>query len=478
MRSDLRSDDTGSRSESATTEERPTTPFTGEFGPESRAALMAVRHVLTALTKSEARKRARRAAVKTDYEASVTAVLCEAAVDLLARGGKGFRIPRSMSVLEQRDRYRSRALNPQLPVALDGLAGLGFIQQEKGFVEPASNKRWQTAVWPGAALVDLCDLHGLGLEDFRCDAPGDEIVLRRVVVSADGTKRMEPVEYFDNPAIKIMRREMQIINDALRAADIGLVSEHIVDLPFVDPMKRKLRRMFKLRPEHQNAGAAFREGGRLSGGFWLEHGFSSERRRNAILIDGEPVAEIDFGQAGLRILYGIAGARAALASAEELSDDLYSGIAARAYDDQARDAVKSFVGALMNTADDWQALLKLQGFAAKIVGRTFDDPRDVLKGAIIAVHRRHPAVAEFLPSEIGRQVQKVESDVLVQVLLRLMNKGICGLPVHDAVLVRHDRAEEAAALMLRAFEDVAGVPGRVTITRPVCPRKAVLRVGV
>lgn len=45
-------------------------------------------------------------------------------------------------MLEKQDRYRAKALNPQLPLALDLLAELGFLRQDKGYVG-ADGKRWQ-----------------------------------------------------------------------------------------------------------------------------------------------------------------------------------------------------------------------------------------------------------------------------------------------------------------------------------------------
>lgn len=74
-----------------TGKDRPTTPFEGSIGPETKAAVRATRSVLKAIAEVEQRRRARRGSVKADFEAAVIAVLCAAAVDLLERGGQGFR---------------------------------------------------------------------------------------------------------------------------------------------------------------------------------------------------------------------------------------------------------------------------------------------------------------------------------------------------------------------------------------------------
>lgn len=212
-------------------------------------------------------------------------------------------------------------------------------------------------MWPGPELEALCAEHELSRDDFRDERPGDEIVLR---VERESDGRLVPVNYPDTPAIKVMRREMQFINDTLRAAQIDVIADRMPLL--TDPMKRKLRRMFKLRPG-QRIGEAFEEGGRLAGGFWLDPGFGGEARQNGILIDRQPLAEIDVGQSGLCVLYGITGV-----AAQRPDGDLYSGIAVGG-SEHVRDAVKRFVGALMNiAADDWETLVKLTGLQRPSLG--------------------------------------------------------------------------------------------------------------
>jgi hypothetical protein len=220
--------------------------------------------------------------------------------------------------------------------------------------------------------------------------------------------------------------------------------------------------MFKLR-RGQSAAEAFAEGGRLSGGFWLDPGCSGEARRHGILIDGQALAEIDFGQSSLRILYGITGATAHLPEG-----DLYAGITTQD-GEQAREAVKRFIGALMNiAAGDWERLAKLKGLAESILGRGLEDERQALRGAISAVHRKHAAIAEHLPSEIGRKVQKIEADIVVQSLWRLGHRGIVGLPVHDAILVRADHADVAAEVMGQVFHEISGTTAALKVTVADC----------
>lgn len=86
-----------------------------------------------------------------------------------------------------------------------------------------------------------------------------------------------------------------------------------------------------------------------------------------------------------------------------------------------------------------------------------------LRKAIDDLKRHHEPIAGFLPSEIGYQVQRIDSDVMVETLLTLNAKGITALPVHDSLVVRHDRANEARTVMERVFERHTGVPAVVRI---------------
>ena len=209
-----------------------------------------------------------------------------------ARGGDGrLFVPRRKDFLERKDRYRSDAINTLLPAALDQLEALGFISQDIGHITESGDRR-RTVISPGPALRELIGTYGLIADHFRHERAGDEIVLKE-----RGGEM--PIPYTDDGDTRRMRAEMQDINAFLRDADIGILIGGADDpLNDIDLTKRKLRRAFSQ--------GSFAEGGRLFGGFWQD--MKGEQRRNSLLIDGQPVVELDLSAAGLRILYGLAGA--------------------------------------------------------------------------------------------------------------------------------------------------------------------------
>ena len=59
----------------------------------------------------------------------------------------------------------------------------------------------------------------------------------------------------------------------------------------------------------------------------------------------------------------------------------------------------------------------------------------------------------------------LESEILVQVLLRLIDHGVTALPIHDAVLVAEAHEQQAARVMHACFEEATGFPGVVKVER-------------
>ncbi len=56
-----------------------------------------------------------------------------------------------------------------------------------------------------------------------------------------------------------------------------------------------------------------------------------------------------------------------------------------------------------------------------------------------------------------------ESDILTDVLLALKKEQITALPIHEAVLVRHDNAQHAQHIMVRIFQGHTGLVPEVSV---------------
>ena len=85
--------------------------------------------------------------------------------------------------------------------------------------------------------------------------------------------------------------------------------------------------------------------------------------------------------------------------------------------------------------------------------------RDILR----AVEQKHAATYPLMTSGMGMQLFRKESDILVDVLLTLKDQDITALPIHDAVVVRHDNSDKAEAVMKKVFKEHTGITPDVSL---------------
>ena len=64
---------------------------------------------------------------------------------------------------------------------------------------------------------------------------------------------------------------------------------------------------------------------------------------------------------------------------------------------------------------------------------------------------------------IGHYLQFLESQILVEVLLKLMESGITALPINDAVLVSEIQVYKSKQVMEQVFLDMTNVPSVVKV---------------
>jgi hypothetical protein len=66
---------------------------------------------------------------------------------------------------------------------------------------------------------------------------------------------------------------------------------------------------------------------------------------------------------------------------------------------------------------------------------------------------------------IGLKAMFIESNILIEVLLALIDRSIVALPVHDALVVSSGHSDEVKAVMLDVFQRTTGVVGKVELER-------------
>jgi hypothetical protein len=287
----------------------------------------------------------------------------------------------------------------------------------------------QTTVRAGERLRKRIIEHNLGFDDLR-RFPGEETIVLKV--RREAAKEAEWVDYSDTPATRRMRADMARINNWLAEADVDF-DELCAEARGIDSDERFLRRVFNEQ---------FDSGGRLFGGFWQT--LTKAQRAAGLIIGREKIATLDYGQAGPRILYGL--------SRQPPPEDSY-GVPGY---EQHREGWKRLLNALMHSS------IKRTNYPEHAANHF--PPGLTARQAIKALLAFHAPVAQALEERPGMRVMHVESNIMVDVLLALIDRKVVALPVHDAVLVGQSNVEVAKHVMEDIFHRHSGVAGQVSVS--------------
>ncbi len=381
------------------------------------------------------RRRRRKPADQATFEATVSALVCDLTHHHLTGRDGGVFITRSNQVLGTRSRYRPPAYGKTLPTILDRLSTpeMSFLVQEEGGQNPFTGPR-RTTIRAGERLVTRITDNDLTVRDIGIEKDQEFIVLKRPKAEDDYWDTGGYQEYEDNDTTRRFRRDMQAINGWLVAADLDVDNKIVLAGHTVDVGQRRLWRSFTQ--------GRFDRGGRLFGGFWQE--FRKADRCEAIFIGGVSVAELDYGQMNPRIVYGMCGV-------QPPPGDLYD----IPVFEEHRGGIKKVMNAIL--------------FSTRRLTRMPKGTRDKFAAehsigqVLAAIEAKHPAITPRFFTGVGHEAQFVESQIIVDVLLRLKDQGIVALPIHDAVLVPSQAMGQAQQVMEDTFREHTGVDGVVTV---------------
>ncbi|MFJ7566729.1 hypothetical protein ACIQW9_07200 [Herminiimonas sp. NPDC097707] len=243
------------------------------------------------------------------------------------------------------------------------------------------------------------------------------------------SKKAKSLPYEDTPQIERYRHDLRSINAWIEEADLQLNSDGVTTVPY----DRRLRRLFN--------NGSFSDGGRLFGGFWMA---MSKVNRPQISLDGKPMITLDYSQMGPRILYGLVG--------QPFDDgDAYSLPDMETY----RDGVKRMFGAMMFYK---KPMRRFPNGLDEFVGSGINAKR--VSDAILA---KHPLIKHLFYGGLGLSCMFKESEILIEVLLRLRDLRIVALPIHDAIMVSEDMEDIATKVMLEVFRARTGIDGLVKV---------------
>lgn len=407
------------------------------FDPYRLAVSQSARELVASLTKwiehaeehVGARKRRRKAKDQASFEGIVAAVLCDAMHRELTSAGGWITIPFSKQILGQAGRYSSPVLTKTLPDIVKRLAGgmvdaLELSEGTRGYF----GRGTRTRVRCGWNLRSEMQKYAISLADLGLGRPSETIILKSLKA---GKVEAKWIDYDDSEVTRGYRRDLDRINQWIADADLTCFAVGPSGVE-IDEGDRLLRRYFN---------GSFDSGGRLFGGFWQS--LKKKQRQDDLLIDGESVVVLDYGQMGARIAYGMAGAAVP-------EGDLYRVSGLEPY----RDAVKQVFNALLFDETERRRLPMgtRKGIPDHITYRQVQQ----------AIASKHHAIQHLFGTGIGLKTLFIESQVLVAVLLRLIDLNIVALPIHDAIIVAKQHADQARKVMQETFESIVGVAGPVS----------------
>jgi len=372
-------------------------------------------------------KRARRPKDRAKFARAVELICCNLyAVSLLKDD-----LSRSLAVKLGNDASKvSNVFGKPFNDALALMAEHGYITIDKGYKHP-KKFRWHRLSCIRATTVFSRHLRiKHGWTALRLEEEGEcSVVLKDKEAAAMASESW----------LRGRRVEVDRINHRLQKLDLGDVTActHAGDsghpaAMLMTPHHRTVRRIFN---------GTYDRGGRLFGGQWQT--MPRAARFKLLRMDGEPVVNVDFCEMFVRLAY----ARAGIAPPPGDLYDVTGKDFLRSDWLQLRAGRKRMINALL--------------FATKAIvswpGQTFEDraeirrcfPNGLLPREICAaIKQRHaPIAAEWFEKGRGLELMRLESDILVAVLLRLFEQGVDALPLHDSVIVANNKAGLAKRIM-------------------------------
>ena len=367
-------------------------------------------------------------------------------------------------IAKSKMRYEGDRVDPKLTYnilikrAYEGMIELGYLfEAEDGFYDriPATSRFSRSRLTRYRAERKLINL--FSERDQRVlplmlpQNHSEPIVVQERVRTKEGGSRKVRLTFEESDYTRQLSDNVNIINKALNGFwyDLEITNEELSQLQdkltakdrrdqgndyTLDFTRRSLTRVFN--------DTNFETGGRFYGGWWQS--IPREYRGN-IIIDGKPTVEFDYSTIHPTILYSKEGL---VPPGDAYSQIIIENFANLDVDKtKLRSMLKSAFNAMLNSKN---TLLNSPG---GITPSEFGLKWSQVSKAILKTHSR---IAHHFYSDVGRRLQKIDSDVAEIVLLHFAKRYIPILPVHDSFIMHHRFDVELSQMMQQAFRQIVG----------------------
>jgi len=344
--------------------------------------------------------------------------------------------------------------------------------EKKGFLENHNAKsgygKLSSRMRATPTLVSVLKTMGINWTSIGVDPDAPVILVK------DKKKKVLPYPEDADFDVEAAERNLRRINENL---DLTYINLNITDDAYQDLLERidgestdsdheprepiefsnrSLRRVFR---------DDFSKGGRFYGGWW--QGLPSDVRKH-IVIDGAMTREMDFSTNQPRILYAKKNIKPPEDSyipsgwpkeVRPISKKLFYQIVNADKSSRHETQWRRFAPDIDPDPkpDNWDEMEKHQKavFRRYRFEQEFNRPFFDLLRDLIAMHA---PVDRYLFSKMWGEIQRIDSDVAEQVMIRLLDKDVpvTVLPIHDSFIVRRGAENELLQTMKEAFLDVVG----------------------
>ncbi len=351
----------------------------------------------------------------------------------------------------------SRSAYTELPHSYDDVKSAVEVLKALGFIEVAAGKPFLQKnffvsggpVAKSKGFTSMMRLNPKGLEwlrhrglspqsqgeHFKDGIPTNPLVLRGASRRVDGRKISGGVLRIQKtPKSVALAKEVQELNAFVSRFDI-------------QPAKhRGFKRIFN-EGDHQNF--AWNRGGRLYSIGRGSYQSLSKSERLQMMIDGDPVVEIDISGSYLTILHGL------LQVPFDPSADHYQ------VDGLDRELVKRWTVATLTSGRLVRWPRGLRDGYRKRTGLKIPPVSTVAR----AMEARYPVLAQLKDQQEFSWATFMwhESEIVIVTLRALMDAGIPALPVFDSVIVRVQDRDTALRELEGAFREVVGIQGSFVV---------------
>jgi hypothetical protein len=338
----------------------------------------------------------------------------------------------------------------------DALMKAGYIRQKLGYRGYFYNKGICTIITQEMKLLEL--LMNISSKCPTLSNNRNPIELRKKAKRKRATKKkgQVPILYkeTDHPYLPKIRRELKLIQDFYNKQKIGgfvPTSDLTEDVSLLHEIKN-LHRFGKIRLQTKSNGYEFIIVDRLvrrifQNGTFLNGGrlYASWQNipkiiRPYILINGEKIGEYDYSACQIKMLYHMM----------LKNDPPFNDVYRLAFTNLKIAKMAAIIS--LNASGERGAAMALIKYSKEnsIKSLNFKDALKVIK----LFKKKHWNISEYINSGAGIILMRIESEIMVRIILNLIQKNICVLPIHDSCVFPIGSEDDVYDAMIQEYYHV------------------------